>query len=790
MTTLAPKEQALVQVGIVKAASESAAIYGENVVLNASRGHGFAAEKANHLHDVLTLEKATHDGIDLRKYGADRTVNGVQIQTKYCSKGASCISECFVDGQFVYWTDQGLPMQIEVPHNKWDDAVKAMRRRIEKGEVVLERDGRIVASITDPDQAPSLVRQGHYDYETVQAIAKSGTVESLTFDSINGIRLAGTAAGVTAVLTYANAIWNGQSTSIALEAACYAGLKVGGVAWATSIVTAQLGRTGLEAALVPSAKAVVNWLGCDVAGWLATGAGKKIAGASAKNFIAKQFRGSVTAAIASTIILSTTDLFRMFDGKLSFGQLFKNVAVTGAGVAGGIGGFSAGAAQGAAWGSFIPGPGNLIGGAIGGFLGALAGSSTAQGAASFVLDGLIADDAKQMLAILQDVFAARAKVYLLTKQEAETVLSHLSEIELPVKLRDMFAATDRTAFAKDLLEPMLEVIAAKRSFIALPSDEDLLRGFEEIIKKADDPAPATLRVFNKEGSISIDVPSAWQKVNDESTQSGLPTYIHGPANMGVWHSISEITSRITTQQYAESFRNSHGKSNPDMEVSDLIAVTIAGRQAYQFSYTTITERGKPHLVVATIVRLVKYWCVLWVHAPSHLIEAHRHVLDDWRNSVTVRSINNDIGPEALSVTSGDENFTLIVPPGWKNEEKENTELFPHRKFYLSLGNVATVDIHGFVTTDNAVTLCSRFIEHMKLHADLISSSITEHVINSRPAMTVRLTSTFKDEPITDLFTVMQFDDCVVTFTAVVSGKKIAERIEQCEAIPWRLFRCV
>lgn len=59
-------------------------IFADNIVFNASQGHGYAAEKANDLIDRIKGENAKVIGGDLSKNGADRIVNGVKIQTKYC----------------------------------------------------------------------------------------------------------------------------------------------------------------------------------------------------------------------------------------------------------------------------------------------------------------------------------------------------------------------------------------------------------------------------------------------------------------------------------------------------------------------------------------------------------------------------------------------------------------------------------------------------------------------------------------------------------------------------------
>ena len=96
------------------------------------RGHGFAAEQANHLYDKLANKdffgkdkvKLVGDDLDpvtgrIIKNGADRIVNGTAIQTKYCASGSKCIKACFENSEFRYLNADGSPMQIEVPLDKY-----------------------------------------------------------------------------------------------------------------------------------------------------------------------------------------------------------------------------------------------------------------------------------------------------------------------------------------------------------------------------------------------------------------------------------------------------------------------------------------------------------------------------------------------------------------------------------------------------------------------------------------------------------------------------------------------
>ena len=208
--------------------SNASSIYFDDKLLT-PRGHGFAAEHANHLMDRFMGKKAKIVGDDNTKNGPDRMVNGVAIQSKYCASGSKCIQECFENGQFRYWNRNGTPMQIEVPADMYDAAVQAMENRIRRGEMG--------PNITDPEQAKNIVRKGHFTYAQAKNIAKAGTVESIVYDAASGAIIARNTFGITAVLTFATDVWNGESVDVALKHSAVQGIKVGGVTFATAILS-------------------------------------------------------------------------------------------------------------------------------------------------------------------------------------------------------------------------------------------------------------------------------------------------------------------------------------------------------------------------------------------------------------------------------------------------------------------------------------------------------------------------------------------------------------------------
>ena len=463
--------------GRAVAVNESAKHVADHVVLNAEQGHGYAAEKANHLVDTLLGRNSEIVGGDLAKHGPDKLVDGVYIQTKYCKTGSSCVAQCFEDGTLKYVNADGTPMVIEVPSDKYDAAVQAMESRIEKGQV---------PGVTDPARAKDIVRRGHFTYEQARNIARFGTIEGLTYDAVNGVRVAGFAGGVSALLHFGVSVWRGEDIDVAMKGAVRAGLSVGGTAWVSSIIAAQLGRTSLEQGLRGATDWVVRQLGTKASATIANAlrAGTNIYGAAALNHLSKLLRGNVVTGIAVTAVLSVGDLVRLFRGRVSAAQVFKNVTKTAGGVAGGTAGYMGGAVAGAALGTMVaPGAGTTIGAIAGGILGAMGGGYAATEAAGAVLDRFIEDDAVEMLGVFERVFAAKAQDYLLSQDEAEQAIDALKERGFADIVQQMYGSENRAACARAILVPVLDDIARARPRVSLPDPEAFLRSVGEVVEE-------------------------------------------------------------------------------------------------------------------------------------------------------------------------------------------------------------------------------------------------------------------------------------------------------------------
>lgn len=461
-------------IGYIHSNIQSSNIYADNVLLSASRGHGFAAEKANNMYDKLTGKNATIIGGDNELNGADRLVNGVKIQTKYCKTGSKCVGECFENNKLRYLNSDGTPMKIEVPSDKYESAVKAMENRIKEGQV---------PGVTDPKEARNIIKKGQFTYQQARNIARFGTIESITYDAINGVKIASTSLGISAAITFAYAIWNGENIEGALESAIYSGIKVGGISFISTIITSQLGRTGIEQSLRPATDYLVKQIGpkatSNIVNSLRIGA-KPIYGVAATNNLSKLLRGNIVANTATLSILSIADISRLAKGQISEGQAFKNITSTAAGIAGGTVGYSGGALIGASIGSVIPVVGTAVGAVVGGLIGGMATGSVANKVTKSTLDNFIEDDAKAMLKIIEVQFVQVAQDFLLNEIEIKQVSEKLQNLDLFKEMRVMYSSNDRNKFAYNLIEKIAIEIFKKRKKIELPSDENVLKAIGEL----------------------------------------------------------------------------------------------------------------------------------------------------------------------------------------------------------------------------------------------------------------------------------------------------------------------
>ncbi len=424
--------------------------YNENKnYMDGARGGGYAAEYGNNTVDRLLGRDVRNEAQNLDpntgrqiKYGADRTVNGIQIQTKYCNNASDTIGSAFENGKSLY-NYKGQMMQIEVPRDQYQESLRLMQKRIDSGQVRGAKPG---------DDPRKYVRKGHFTYAQANNIAISGTIESITVDLISGAVICSHAAGLSAVMVFAISVWQGNSIEDSAKAGVLTGLEVLGKGTLIYGLTMQLTRknilnnTTINPVYKINEKIVTSLQKSNLA---------KIGLGKALNLENVTNKGVTTVGI-TTIVLFGPDVCRILQGKISGKQLFKNSAVGLSGLGGGIIGQS-----------LIPIP----------YIGAMVGSTVAGFVAKQTLDCFIEDDAKLMFQILKEEFLDLVMISNLDKEEFGKVVSEtIGHSKLPSMLRDMYASKEYRSFARNALVGVaISNVIAEREAI---DDQDIYNGYK------------------------------------------------------------------------------------------------------------------------------------------------------------------------------------------------------------------------------------------------------------------------------------------------------------------------
>ena len=406
-------------------------------------GHGFAAEDANNINDILRGMSSKVIGTSNELNGPDRVANGVFLQSKYYRSASETVAAAF-DSNSGYYRYKG--QVLEVPKDQWEDCVKFMHKRIEQGKV---------PGIKKSAKAEKMVRQGSVTYEQAKNIARAGNIDSLVFDAKTQVVTSISVFPISFAVIFAHSRWRGESVKDATMAALGCAALSGSTMILTGVVSAQLLRTGISAFGATSVRNGVQAIsrtpaGREVVRRIATASlGKSVTGAAAVNHVSKLLRTNAITAAVAAVGTSTPDFYRaVFKRSISWQQFAKNTAINATGVATGTAGWIAGAAGGAAIGSVFPGPGTVAGGVIGGIAGSLGAGIGGTTAAKFLADKFVKDDSERLIARLQAEIEQLAFKYMLTEDELEHVIAKIGQTINPKWLRRMFKQKDQSIFLR------------------------------------------------------------------------------------------------------------------------------------------------------------------------------------------------------------------------------------------------------------------------------------------------------------------------------------------------------
>lgn len=457
--------------GFVVMEGASAWRVGHKMFAAGSQGHGFAAERGNNMIDRLMGKSAKILGDDNAAHGADRAVNGQQIQSKYyktkvdpktgkitVNGGHRSVGAMFdgQNGNYKYFDDNNNPMPVEVPRDHYDDAVAEMTKRIKDGKV---RGLENLSPEQCEAEARRLVVRGSLTYQQAVNITKFCTVESLTYDAIEGTIVGLGAGGISFALTTFVYYLNTKDLKVALRAGVIQAGKTFVKTTAIFIGVQQLHRLAGVQHLVGAfdkamfSPSMTKFFAKGFAIYKKDAAGNMILTAS-KMDVARAIHGTIVSSVVVIVVSTGPDMLKLVRGRISKEQFIKNAAIVTAGVGGGVAGAVAG--------GFVGSVAGLPGAIVGKFVGGMVGGAVAANVTRIIADSIIEEDRIKIMTVIYVQIEFWAKTFVLTGEELENLNLNLAKVITQSLVERIHGARNRRAVANAAVKPLIISIVKQR----------------------------------------------------------------------------------------------------------------------------------------------------------------------------------------------------------------------------------------------------------------------------------------------------------------------------------------
>lgn len=456
----------------------------QRAAIHSPSGHGELAEEANNIIDKLQGHNAEILGRDNAKNGADRKVDGVFIQTKYHKTARSSLESCFDPNthHYRYYSENGQPMQLEVPKDQYQQALRNFEEKIKQGKV---------PGVNDPNEAKSIVREGKLTYEQAVNLTKPGTLESVVYDAATGVVTCTFAFGLSFLAASYMSYRKTSDIGSAVQSGLAAGVQVFGLAFAQHMITSQLSRTGLSNILMKPSQAIVGKLGYKTSATIVNGlralTGKTaISGAAATKQLAKMLRSNSVTSAVTLVVFSVPETYNLIQGKATGSQYMQNITSIAASVVGGLAGAAAAGAAaakvaGTVGTTLAPGVGTAIG-IAGGMVGGMASAAVADAVGKVFYEG----DGVSFGRYFNAIVSCMTVEYMLDSSEMDKLVAMLDDMEsteFKTLLEETLPAKNQEEKVRDFLTPRFEEIASQRKRFAEPTNDQITEALKKIETK-------------------------------------------------------------------------------------------------------------------------------------------------------------------------------------------------------------------------------------------------------------------------------------------------------------------
>lgn len=413
---------------------------------NSTTGHGNYFEEVGTKLDVVSGTKAEFVGSDFVKNGKDKNIYvktkkgeiKKPVQCKCCNTPNATIQSAFErnpeTNQMEYrYYQNGKPMKLEVPRDQYDKCVELLKKRILKGQV---------PGVTNPAVAKNIVRRSKLTYYQSLNLAKSGTIESLAWDSATGIIDCTTIVSLSVVSSFCLTYWKTRDIKESTENAIQSGIEVFGNAVSGDVLASQVARVDFSE-LFPQYSSPVNGLG-------------------------KAVLGKSVSTSAMTLLYAVPETYNLISSKISAAQYFRNMFTYSLQ---NVGAFAVGYTAGeiaekavALTGKTLPGYGKIVaiilGGALGSYLSGYAGNSLS--------DIYYEGDSIVTGRIIHSVLMELINEYLISETELDLLNQRINQDEKKVHVlqKNLLISGEQYQDTRDFFVPYFDELARTREGVS------------------------------------------------------------------------------------------------------------------------------------------------------------------------------------------------------------------------------------------------------------------------------------------------------------------------------------
>ncbi|MFI3210764.1 MAG: hypothetical protein R3Y64_06920 [Peptostreptococcaceae bacterium] len=140
---------------------------------------------------------------------------GALLKSKYNSTGIRCVDACLQYGEVRYKADDSTPSKIEIPYDKYDDAIAEFEDRINEG-------------MSNNIRPSEIFRRGNCDYNQVKCFADESKIRGLDYFPMDGSIDCDNELGISGIIEYALSRWNGNDRRAAIKMGILRGLTING----------------------------------------------------------------------------------------------------------------------------------------------------------------------------------------------------------------------------------------------------------------------------------------------------------------------------------------------------------------------------------------------------------------------------------------------------------------------------------------------------------------------------------------------------------------------------------